>query len=51
MSFAWMMGTLALATVGRRWRFRSVDDRPVERLARSITLRPRRPLLMRVERR
>ncbi len=51
MPFAWMAGVLALATIGRHWRLRPLDARPVERLARSITLRPRAGLPMRVERR
>ena len=42
--FAWMEGTLVLATLAGRWRLRS-DGRPVEPSPR-ITLRPRGPVPM-----
>lgn len=44
--FAWTEGTLALATVARRWRLRPVHGRPL-RLDPVITLRPRDGLWMR----
>lgn len=44
--FAWTEGTLALATIARRWRLRPVPDRPL-RLDPVITLRPRDGLWMR----
>lgn len=46
--FAWMEGVLALATIAQRWRFRFVPKYPVEMQAK-ITLRPRWPMIMRVE--
>jgi cytochrome P450 len=39
MGFAWMEGTLLLATLGRRWSMRLESDRPIEPYPR-ITLRP-----------
>ena len=48
--FATMEATLAMATLVRRWRVRMTSD-PEPAYARSITLRPRRPLRMRVEER
>lgn len=44
--FAWTEGTLALATIARRWRLRPVPGRPL-RLDPVITLRPRDGLWMR----
>jgi cytochrome P450 len=48
--FALMEGTLVLATIARRWRFRTVADDPPE-LQPVVTLRPRGGLRMRAERR
>jgi cytochrome P450 len=47
--FAWMEGVLALATIAQRWRLRFVPTYPVAAQAK-ITLRPRWPMMMRVER-
>jgi cytochrome P450 len=41
LGFAWMEGTLLLATIARRWKMRLVPEHRVEPSAR-ITLRPRR---------
>ncbi len=49
-SFAWMEGVLALATIAKRWRFNFVPTYPVEAQAK-ITLRPKFPMMMRVEER
>jgi len=49
-SFAWLEGIVLLATLAQHCRFRRVDDARV-RLHPTITLRPRDPLPMRVERR
>ena len=49
-SFAWMEGVLLLATMAQRWKARLVSDAPVEKTA-ALTLRPKKPLLMRLERR
>jgi cytochrome P450 len=46
--FAWMEGVLSLATIAQRWRLRFVPTYPVEAQAK-ITLRPRWPMMMRVE--
>lgn len=46
--FAWMEGTLLLATLAQRWQLHLASSQRVE-LWPQITLRPRRPLLMRVE--
>jgi cytochrome P450 len=46
--FAWMEGVFALATVAQRWKLRFVPTYPVEAQAK-ITLRPRWPMMMRVE--
>lgn len=48
--FALMEGTLVLATIARRWRFRSVSAGPPA-LQPVVTLRPRGGLRMRAERR
>jgi cytochrome P450 len=48
--FAWMEGTLLLATIARRWRLRLVPGRPVNAQA-VVTLRPRGGLPMVAERR
>jgi cytochrome P450 len=48
--FAWMEGTLLLATIARRWRLRLVPGRPVTAQA-VVTLRPRGGLPMVAERR
>ncbi|MGH0028758.1 MAG: cytochrome P450 [Myxococcota bacterium] len=49
--FAWMAGVVLLATLGRRWRLRAAPDCSAAFLPRSITLRPRHGLSMRVRRR
>ena len=46
--FAWMEGVLSLATIAQRWRLRFVPKYPVEAQAK-ITLRPKWPMMMRVE--
>jgi cytochrome P450 len=46
--FAWMEGVFALATIAQKWRLRFVPTYPVEAQAK-ITLRPRWPMMMRVE--
>lgn len=48
--FALMEGTLVLATIARRWRFRAVSDE-LPAVQPVVTLRPRGGLRMRVERR
>ena len=48
--FALMEGTLVLATIARRWRFRTASDEPPG-LQPVVTLRPRGGLRMRAERR
>jgi cytochrome P450 len=47
--FAWMEGVLSLATIAQRWRLRFVPAYPVVPQAK-ITLRPKFPMMMRVER-
>ena len=46
--FAWMEGVLSLATIAQRWRLRFVPEYPVVPQAK-ITLRPKFPMMMRVE--
>jgi cytochrome P450 len=46
--FAWMEGVLALATIAQRWRLHFVPTYPVIPQAK-ITLRPKHPMMMRVE--
>ena len=46
--FAWMEGVLSLATIAQRWRLHFVERYPVIPQAR-ITLRPKYPMIMRVE--
>jgi cytochrome P450 len=46
--FAWMEGVLSLATIAQRWRLRFVERYPVVPQAK-ITLRPKFPMMMRVE--
>jgi cytochrome P450 len=46
--FAWMEGVLSLATVAQRWRLKFVPTYPVVAQAK-ITLRPKFPMMMRVE--
>jgi cytochrome P450 len=49
---AWMEGTLALAAMMQEWRVRPLEGAPKTiALAPSVTLRPRGPVLLRVERR
>jgi cytochrome P450 len=50
-SFAWLEGILLIATLAQRWRFRLADPTAPVRLHATITLRPREPLPMRLERR
>jgi cytochrome P450 len=47
-SFAWLEGTLLLATLAQRFKFRRTENTPV-RLHPTITLRPRDPLPMKLE--
>lgn len=47
-SFAWMEGILGLATIASRWRLKYLGDAPPVPQPK-ITLRPRDPLLMRIE--
>ncbi len=47
-SFAWTEGVLVLATLARRLRFHGIDPTPVP-LDPLVTLRPGRPIRMRVE--
>ena len=47
-SFAWTEAVLVLATLARRVRFRALDLSPVP-LEPLVTLRPGRPIRMRVE--
>jgi cytochrome P450 len=46
--FAWMEGVLSLATIAQRWRLRFVPTYPIVPQAK-ITLRPKFPMIMRVE--
>ena len=46
--FAWMEGVLALATIAQRWTLNFLPTYPIEAQAK-ITLRPRYPMVMRVE--
>ena len=46
--FAWMEGVLSLATIAQRWRLSFVARYPVMAEAK-ITLRPKFPMMMRVE--
>jgi cytochrome P450 len=48
--FAWMEGTLLIATIARRWRMRLVPDHPVVEHPR-ITLRPKHGIRMTLEER
>ena len=47
-AFAWMEGTLSLATIAQKWRLRFVPTYPIE-LQPKITLRPKHPVMMRLE--
>ena len=47
-AFAWMEGTLSLATIAQRWKPRFVPTYPIE-LQPKITLRPKHPVMMRLE--
>jgi cytochrome P450 len=46
--FAWMEGVFSLATIAQRWKLRFVPKYPVVPQAK-ITLRPKFPMMMRVE--
>ena len=46
--FAWMEGVLSLATIAQRWRLSFLPTYPVIPQAK-ITLRPKHPIMMRVE--
>jgi cytochrome P450 len=49
---AWMEGTLALASMAQDWRFVRIDGEPTEmKIDPSISLRPKGPVMLRVERR
>ncbi len=48
--FAWMECILVVAALARRWRLRLVSNEPIG-LRPSITLRPDRPVCMRLVRR
>ena len=48
--FAWMEGILVLAAIGKHWRMRYVGDSPPE-IEPRITLRPKSPLVVQIERR
>jgi cytochrome P450 len=47
-SFAWMEGVFAIATIAQRWRLRFIPTYPIV-LQPKITLRPKHPLMMRLE--
>jgi cytochrome P450 len=47
-AFAWMEGTLLLATIGQKWRLRLVPGQPVD-IQPKITLRPKFGMKMTVE--
>ncbi len=49
-AFARIEGTLVLATIAQRFALRATDERPVG-IAAHATLRPERPIVLRVERR
>lgn len=49
-AFARMEGTLVLATIARRFAFRPADDMPIG-IGAHATLRPARPIVLRLERR
>ena len=44
-SFAWMEGTLSIATIAQRWRMTYLGDSPPKVQAK-ITLRPKNPMMM-----
>jgi len=49
-SFAWLEGTLVIATIAQKWQLRHVPEHPVEILP-SVTLRPKYGMVMTVGRR
>ena len=49
-SFAWMEGVFSIATLAQRWRLSYTGSAPPE-VQEKITLRPKYPLVMRLERR
>ncbi len=49
-AFAWMEGALLIATLAQKWRARLVSDKPLQ-LQPLITLRPKNPVMMRLEQR
>lgn len=49
-SFTWMEGALLIATLAQKWRARLVSDKPLQ-LQPLITLRPKHPVMMKLERR
>ncbi|HEY0075737.1 MAG TPA: cytochrome P450 [Abditibacteriaceae bacterium] len=49
-AFAWMEGALLIATLAQKWRARLVSDKPLQ-LQPLITLRPRHPVMMKLEQR
>lgn len=49
-SFAWMEGALLIATLAQKWRAHRISNRPLQ-LQPLITLRPRHPVMMRLQKR
>lgn len=49
-AFAWMEGALLIATLAQKWRARLLSDKPLQ-LRPLITLRPKYPVRMRLEKR
>lgn len=49
-AFAWMEGALLIATLAQKWQARLVDTQPLQ-LQPLITLRPKNPVLMKLEKR
>jgi cytochrome P450 len=47
-SFAWMEGVFSIATLAQRWRLSYAESSPPE-VQEKITLRPKNPLMMRLE--
>jgi hypothetical protein len=45
-----MEGILLLATMAQKWKPRLVSQEPIQKMA-ALTLRPKEPLMMRLERR
>jgi cytochrome P450 len=49
-AFAWMEGALLLATLAQKWQARLVSNKPLQ-LQPLITLRPRHPVMMKLQKR